>query len=271
MSNRVFYFSILVSLIFSSCKVHEQFLNEAYIKSDSTYKQLNQIIGQMLPIPPDLSHVTQSKKVYKLTFTEQYFANNGILQRATLPSQTKAKTETYLGFMGHSEVLYLVKLTDTIFTQNRNDFELFTTFIFYSLKLDANGACIGYNPVRIGSMRKEKKSNNSDEMIDVISFRYDIKLVNDKATRKPRPLMSRAEKRQLFYKPNAYSYQLKATKLVKSDSPVLFILDENTDQSIKLAKVLAQYPNKVGGKDYLVYDLREVMPDKDVLKFNILK
>jgi hypothetical protein len=59
--------------------------------------------------------------------------------------------------------------------------------------------------------------------------------------------------------------------LVKSDSPVLFILDENTDQSIKLAKVLAQYPNKVGGKDYLVYDLREVMPDKDVLKFNILK
>jgi len=271
MLNKSFYSGILVLVLLCSCKVHEQFLNEAYIKNDSTYAQINQLIGKMSPIPPDLSHVSQSKTVFKLVFTEQYFANNGILQRATLPSQTKAKTETYLDFMGHSEVLYLVKLTDTIFTQSRNNPEVFTTFVFYSLKLDANGACIGYNPVRIGTMRKEKKSNNSSETMDVISFRYDVKLTNDKATRKIRPLMSREDKRQLFYKPNAYSYQLKATKIIRSETPVLFILDKNNEQIIELAKVLAQYPNKVGGKDYLIYDLKEVMPDKDVLKFNILK
>ena len=217
----------------------------------------------MNPVPADLKHFKGTRKIYRLVLTDQLFENNGILQRASLSTETTAETENYLGIKGHKQMLYLVKFTDTFKKANN-------AYIFYSLKFDVTGTCIGYKPIKAGSSRREKKDNAGKDSVDVISLMYEIEVEpNDKTIRKQN--FTHEEKKKLFYKPSRYAYEMKIMDIILSKSPVLFILNPNTTDFIEVEKIMVQYPNKIGGKDFLLYNLVEVMPDNQTLKFNILK
>jgi hypothetical protein len=287
MFNKGLIIPIMLSFFFTSCKVKETFLKESFITSDGTYKKLEEFI--QLSQPADLIKHVSDIQVYKLVFTEQYFINNGVLQVATIPANSKATTENYIGIQGHRQVLYLVKLidretrqyavtiSDTVTGDDKTvmrDTSIVkgTALVFYSMKLTADGDHIGFNSIKAGNVSRKRRSNTDTTFIEAADLVYDIEVENDVETRVKRPALSRSEKRKLFYSRNRYDYQLRITGIKRNEAErYLFVFSQDTEDRLVLEKVVSRHENKIGGSNYLVYKLDEVMPDKQKLEFNLIK
>lgn len=177
-----------------------------------------------------------SISVYQAAYKETYIEDNHLLEWSELHDNSTIPRASYYKMRGSATRLYLFKLN----TQPQD----VKGVVFLSAKFDSENECLGFGPAYIGLLNPEQ---------EVATFTSDF-ILKETAEALKMVVLKRQVRREgvMFYSKD-------------------FGRKETNTSPISVEKVIQLDPNKLGGFKPVVFDVKEILRDKNAMLFHFIK
>ena len=172
--------------------------------------------------------------IYEATFRQKFIESDDLIEYTETNDLSEIDTVNYINAKGvYSQTMYIVKYK---FVWNVST--VFNGAVFFSVKYHNNN-CIGFGPAYFGIINPSK---------NLINFTTELKV-----------------------KGNDKNFWLKPLSKYKEGGGYLFMPAAENDTIINIKKIVKLDVNKIGGEKRLVFDIDDILHDRNALLFHYKK